>query len=133
MIYWYNIQIQETTPDGGFNYTGNAGNAVSKGIEFEFNARPAQHLTINFAGSVQDAYLTKGATVEQQAANQTLGKRAIKLPEVRRSRPPGHQLHRPAAGADNWKGTSAADVIYRGEENAYFGSNPYNVALKPTR
>ncbi|MGH7023315.1 MAG: TonB-dependent receptor, partial [Caulobacteraceae bacterium] len=31
-IFWYNIQVNEETPGATFNYTGNAGNAVAKGI-----------------------------------------------------------------------------------------------------
>ncbi len=130
-IYWHNIQIQETTPNVGLQYTGNAGEAVSKGIEFEFNVRPIDHLTIHFSGSVQDAYLSKGASAEQLAANQTLGQTGDKLPDV----PPfeaalGVDYTAPLPVRGDWKWTLAADVDHRGAENAYFAANPYNVALK---
>jgi outer membrane receptor protein involved in Fe transport len=112
-------------------YTGNAGEAVSKGIEFEFNVRPIDHLTINFSGSVQDAYLSKGASAEQLAANPTLGQTGDKLPDV----PPfeaalGVDYTAPLPVRSDWKWTLAADADHRGEENAYFAANPYNVALK---
>ena len=32
-------------------YTGNAGNAVAKGVEFEFTVRPIEHLRVDFSGS----------------------------------------------------------------------------------
>ena len=131
-IFWYNIQIQETTADGTFNFTGNGGNAVDKGIEFEFTARPIQYLTVNFSGSIQDSYLTEGANKAQQAANPTLGLTGEELPEVA---PFQYALSfnytAPLPVAGDWKGTAAMDITYRGEENAYFAANAFNIALKP--
>ena len=119
------------TTGAELNYTGNAGDAVSKGIEFEFDARPIQYLTVNFSGSFQDAYLSKGPSAAQLAINQTLGATGDKLPEV----PPfeyaiGLNYTAPLPVAGDWKGTLAADVNYRGRENAYFAANPYNIDLK---
>jgi len=131
-IFWYDIQVQETTRDGTFNFTGNAGNAVDKGVEFEFTARPIQYLTVNFAGSIQDSYLTEGANKAQQAANQTLGVTNNELPEVAPFQYSlGLNYTRPLPVSGDWKGTLAADITYRGEENAYFAANPFNIALKP--
>jgi iron complex outermembrane receptor protein len=130
-IYWHNIQVQQTTADVGLNYTGNAGEAVSKGIEFEFNLRPIDYLTINFSGSVQDAYLKEGASAEQLAANTTLGRTGDKLPQV----PPyqaalGVDWTAPLPVSGDWKWTLAADVNQRGAESAYFDANTYNIRLK---
>ena len=130
-IFWHNIQANEVTTGAELNYTGNAGDAVSKGIEFEFDARPIQYLTVNFSGSFQDAYLSKGPSAAQLAINQTLGATGDKLPEV----PPfeyaiGLNYTAPLPVAGDWKGTLAADVNYRGRENAYFAANPYNIDLK---
>ena len=130
-IYWHNIQVQQTTADVGLNYTGNAGKAVSKGVEFEFNVRPIDHLTVNFSGSVQDAYLSEGASAEQLAANTTLGRTGDKLPQV----PPyqvalGVDYTAPLPVSGDWKWTLAADVNQRGAQSAYFEANPYNIHLK---
>jgi iron complex outermembrane recepter protein len=130
-IYWHNIQVQQTTADVGLNYTGNAGEAISKGIEFEFNVRPIDHLTINLSGSVQDAYLSEGASAEQLAANTTLGRTGDKLPQV----PPyqvalGVDYTAPLPVSGDWRWTLAGDVNQRGAESAYFAANPYNIHLK---
>ena len=37
----------------------------------------------------------------------------------------------PLPVAGDWKGTAAMDITYRGEENAYFAANAFNIALKP--
>jgi len=131
VIFWYGIQVQETTPDGTFNYTGNAGNAVVKGLEFELTAHPIEHLTVNFSGSVTDAYLTEGATAAMRLANPTLGATGDQLPNVAPTQfSVGVNYTTPLPMAVDWKGTLAADITYRGEENAYFVSNPFDVPLK---
>lgn len=128
-IFWYGIQIQETTADGAFPFTGNAGDAIVKGFEFEFDAHPIQDLTASFAGSYQDAYLIHGATPDEKAANPTLGLRGESIPNV-----PRFQfnvgLNYTTPLNDRWTGTLAADVNYRGGENSYFASNPFNISLK---
>ena len=130
-IFWHNIQANEVTTGAELNYTGNAGNAISKGIEFEFDAHPIQYLTVNFSGSIQDAYLSKGPSAAQLAANQTLGATGDKLPEVPRFEYAiGLNYTAPLPVSGNWKGTLASDIDYRGEENAYFAANPYNIELK---
>ena len=131
LIHWNNIQVQETTSDGAFVYQGNAGTAQVKGVEFEFNTHPIQYLTINFAGSYQDAYLTQGATAAQKALNSTLGVTGDAIPNV-----PKFQLNlglnytAPITG--NWQGVIATDVTYRDAVNAYFASNTqFNIDLAP--
>jgi outer membrane receptor protein involved in Fe transport len=130
-IKWDNIQVQETTADGAFVYQGNAGTAHVKGVEFEFNARPIQYLTVTFAGSYQDAYLTQGATAAQYALNPTLGRTGDAIPNV-----PKFQLNlglnytAPVTGS--WQGVIATDVTYRDSVNAYFASNEqFNIDLAP--
>ncbi len=130
-IKWDNIQVQETTADGAFVYQGNAGTAHSKGVEFEFTAHPIQYLSMSFAGSYQDTYLTQGATAAQYALNPTLGRTGDAIPNV-----PKFQLNlglnytAPLTGS--WQGVVAADVTYRDAENAYFASNAqYNIDLAP--
>jgi iron complex outermembrane recepter protein len=128
-LRWSNIQINETTPTGGFNYTGNAGDAKVQGVEMELDAHPADGLKLTFTGSYTDAYLTRGVTAEQFAGNPTLGLTGERLPEV-----PKYQLYFggdytvPISG--NLLGTLAADVTYRSSEDSYFESNTFNVPLK---
>jgi iron complex outermembrane receptor protein len=128
LINWKNIQVSETTADGAFPYVGNAGSARVKGVEFELAFRPFQYLTASIAGSYQDAYLTKGASPELKAANQTLGLTGESIPNV-----PKVQLNlglnytQPIIG--DWKGMLAADINYRDSINAYFASNPFNIPL----
>ncbi len=130
-IKWDNIQVQETTADGAFVYLGNAGTAHVKGMEFEFTAHPIENLSVNFAGSYQDAYLTDGANPQQYALNPTLGRTGDAIPNV-----PKFQLNlglnytAPLAGS--WQGVAAADVSYRDAVNAYFASNKdFNIGLAP--
>ena len=59
-IRWNNIQVQETTADGAFVFTGNVGRAEVKGLEFELTAHPIEYLSAQLAGSWQDAYVTEG-------------------------------------------------------------------------
>jgi iron complex outermembrane recepter protein len=128
-LRWSNIQINETTPTGGFNYTGNAGDAKVQGLEVELEAHPMQGLKLTFTGSYTDAYLTRGVTEDQFTANPTLGLTGERLPEV-----PKYQLY---FGGDytvpiygDLLGTLAADVTYRSSEDSYFESNTFNVPLK---
>lgn len=131
-IDWSNIQVNETTNSGSFNFTGNAGTAVSKGIEFEFDARLFRYLTANFSGSIQDAHLTQGATPAQLAANQTLGATGDELPDVAPFQSSlGLNYTAPLGFLDGWSGTLGANITYRGKANAYFAANPFNIVLKP--
>ena|SRR3990167_419225 len=129
-IDWKDIQVQQVTQVGALHYTGNAGVAVSKGVEFEFVAKPVKNLSINFAGSLQDAYLTEGATPEQYAANSTLGLTGDKVPDVAPFQfALGVDYTTPLSASGDWSGSLAADITYQGERNAYFESSPFNVTL----
>jgi len=130
-IFWYSIQANEVTTGAELNYTGNAGNAVSKGVEFEFDGRPIQHVTVNFSGSFQDAHLIEGASAFQLAHNGNLGITGDELPNVAPFQfDLGLNYTAPLPVAGGWKGTLAADINYRGAENAYFANNADNIVLK---
>jgi iron complex outermembrane recepter protein len=130
LIQWHDIQVGETTADGDFNYIGNAGDAIVKGVEMELDAHPFPDLTTSFAGSYQNAYLSHGATPDQSALNPTLGLTGESIPEVPRLQFSADfkYTHRLAA---NLVGLVAADANFRGKTNAYFVSNPLNVPLSP--
>lgn len=128
-IDWKDIQVQQATPEA-LPYLGNAGNAIIKGFEFELVARPTDTLTVNFAGSVQDAYLKEGATPDQLAINPSLGISGDKLPDVAPFQfAVGLDYTTPLPGASDWSGTVAADITYQGKRNAYFQNSPFNIEL----
>ncbi len=131
-LFWYDIQTQQTTPDGAFVYIGNSGNAAVKGLEFEFNARPIQYLTASFSGSYQDAYLTRGSSTSQTDLNGTLGVTGDAIPDVPKFQfNLGLNYTAPLPMADGWNGTLAADLSYRDNQDAYFAANTkFNLTLK---
>lgn len=129
-IDWKGIQVQQATPEA-LPYLGNAGNARIKGFEFELVARPTDSLTVNFAGSIQDAYLKEGATPDQLAINPTLGVSGDKLPDVAPFQfAVGLNYTTPLSSTSDWSATLAADVNYQGKRNAYFQNSPFNIELK---
>ena len=130
-IRWDNIQVQETTADAAFVYLGNAGRAHVKGLEFELTARPIDYLTVTFAGSYQKAFLVEGASPDQYALNNTLGRTGDDIPNVPREQfNVGLNYTRPISG--ELQGVAAADVTYRDSMDAYFASNQdFNLVLKP--
>ncbi len=129
-ILWNNIQQPETTADGAFTFTGNAGNAQVTGFEFEFDAKPLDYLTASFTGSYQDAVLTKGSTPAQVAANPTLGVTGDHIAYV-----PPFQANisldytRPITDSLDW--TLAGDITYRDDTNSAtnLADDPFNVHL----
>ncbi len=62
-ITWKDIQVLSTvqTNAGPESVNGNAGSAVSKGVEWNLNWVPLQGLTLNATGSYQDSRLTQDA------------------------------------------------------------------------
>jgi iron complex outermembrane receptor protein len=129
-IRWSNIQVQETTPDAAFVYQGNAGEAIVKGVEFEFTAHPIQYLSASFAGSYTDAYLSQGASAAQYKLNPTLGLAGDTIPSVPKYQfSLGLNYRRPIA--NGWDGMVATDVTYRDAEDSYFSSNSFNLPLAP--
>jgi outer membrane receptor protein involved in Fe transport len=130
LIRWNNIQVNETTADAAFNYTGNAGTARVKGVEFELGARPMEYLRATIAGSYQHAYLTDGATGAQKDANPTLGLTGEDIPNVPRFQVNvGVNYTRPINSA--WNGMIAVDANYRGAEDSYFASAYTGPKAKP--
>jgi iron complex outermembrane receptor protein len=128
VINWKNIQVNETTADGAFNYTGNAGTAKVKGVEFELGVRPIEYLRTTIAGSYQDAYLTQGATPAQKTANPTLGLTGEDIPNVPKFQIDlGVNYTRPIN--TQWNGMVNVDANYRGSVDSYFSSNKFNIPL----
>jgi outer membrane receptor protein involved in Fe transport len=61
-IDWSDIQVpQRTATNPPLSYTGNAGAAVSKGMEMAATYRPLQHLDLGLTFSYTDAHLTEDA------------------------------------------------------------------------
>lgn len=58
-IDWENIQVQANRVSDSVQFATNIGKAVSKGIEFEVVALPAEGLTVGLNGSIIDAQVTK--------------------------------------------------------------------------
>src|ERR1700691_5117279 len=75
-IKWKNIQ-QEILLSCGFQYTANAGAAVSKGGELEVRARPTEPLELSLGLGYQDAKITQ-ASIESP---QTVGSPIYQVPD----------------------------------------------------
>ncbi len=58
-IDWNGIQLAGQTQNGAIGITVNGGTAVSKGVEFNFTARPIDNLRIMGTYSYNDAHLTQ--------------------------------------------------------------------------
>jgi len=63
-IDWENIQVQANRVSDSVQFATNIGKAVSKGIEFEVVALPAEGLTVGVNGSFIDAQVTKLSAAE---------------------------------------------------------------------
>jgi outer membrane receptor protein involved in Fe transport len=63
-IDWENIQVQANRVSDSVQFATNIGKAVSKGIEFEVVALPAEGLTVGVNGSLIDAKVTKLSAAE---------------------------------------------------------------------
>ena len=57
-IDWKNIQQIVRLPSCGYQYTGNAGAARSRGVEFEIAMNPLQGLSLSFGAGYDDAKIT---------------------------------------------------------------------------
>jgi outer membrane receptor protein involved in Fe transport len=129
-IHWGNMQVQETTADGAFNYIGNVGDSHIKGVEFELNARPFEYFTGTLTGSYQNAKVVSGATPDEYAANQTLCLTGDPIPNVPKFQASlGADYTRPVSA--NWQVTANTQVTYRDSVQAYCQSNPFNIPLNP--
>lgn len=63
-IDWKNIQVQANRVSDSVQFATNIGKAVSKGVEFEVMAFPAEGLTVGVNGSLIDAKVTKLSAAE---------------------------------------------------------------------
>ncbi len=131
-IKWNNIQVADTTADGAFTFTGNAGSADVRGFEFEIDAKLIDYLSASVSGSFQNAQLTQGQVQSDPAnPNPALGVDGDHIQNV----PPyqgyfGLDYTRPVW--DDIKGTAALDLSYRGgTDNQINVADPYNVHLAP--
>ncbi len=129
-IAWTNIQVANTTSDGAFRYTGNAGEAEVKGAELELNARLFDYLSATVSGSYQDAKLTKGQVqIDPAHPDLALGVKGDHIQNVPKLQGfAGLDYTRPIT--DDLKGIAAIDISYRGSaNNQLHAANPYNVHL----
>jgi outer membrane receptor protein involved in Fe transport len=120
-IDWKNIQ-QEILLSCGFQYTANAGAAVSKGGELEVRAKPAEPLEVSLGLGYQDAKITQ-ASIESP---QTVGSPIYQVPDWTGS---GSVQYTAPLGAE-WRMVSNADYSYIGR--SYSGNNqPSDPRLRP--
>ena len=130
-ISWTNIQVANTTADGAFRYTGNAGKAEVKGVELELNARLFDYLSATVSGSYQDAKLTRGQVqIDPANPDLALGVKGDHIQNVPKWQGfVGLDYTRPIN--ENLKGIAAIDISYRGSaDNQLHAANPYNVHLE---
>lgn len=62
-IDWSDVQVSSRTLNGNVGITANAAKAVSKGVEFSFQARPTRELTFSGNYSYNDAHLTQDVPI----------------------------------------------------------------------
>jgi iron complex outermembrane receptor protein len=121
-IDWKNIQ-QEILLSCGFQYTANAGAAVSKGGELEMRARPTDPLELSLGLGYQNATITKQGV----GSPQTVGSPIYQVPDWTGN---GSATYTTQLSAD-WKMISDADYSYIGR--SYSGNNvPQDPRLRPS-
>ena len=74
-IDWKNIQVQANRVSDSVQFATNIGKAVSKGIEFEVVAAPADGLTLGVNGALIDAKVTKLSPTEAAISGAVEGAR----------------------------------------------------------
>jgi iron complex outermembrane recepter protein len=120
-IKWNNIQ-QEILLSCGFQYTANAGAAVSKGGELEVHARPTEPLQLSLGLGYQDAKITQTSIESPQA----VGSPIYQVPDWTGN---GSAQYTTQLTSD-WKMVSGADYSYIGR--SYSGNNqPSDPRLRP--
>ena len=121
-IKWKNIQ-QEILLSCGFQYTANAGAAVSKGGELEMRARPTDPLEMSLGLGYQNAKITE-ASIESP---QTVGSPIYQVPDWTGN---GAVSYTTQLTSD-WKMVSGADYSYIGR--SFSGNNqPSDPRLRPS-
>jgi iron complex outermembrane receptor protein len=121
-IKWNNIQ-QEILLSCGFQYTANAGAAVSKGGEMELHARPAEPLEVSLGVGYQDAKITqRGFESPQQ-----VGSPVYQVPDWTGNGSVSYTTRL----TSSWKLVSGADYSYIGR--SFSGNNnPSDPRLRPS-
>ena len=120
-IKWKNIQ-QEILLSCGFQYTANAGAAVSKGGELELRARPTDPFEMSLGLGYQDAKITEAGPESPQ----TVGSPIYQVPDWTGN---GAVSYTTQLTSD-WKMVSGADYSYIGR--SYSGNNePSDPRLRP--
>jgi outer membrane receptor protein involved in Fe transport len=74
-IDWSDIQVQANRVSDSVQFATNIGAARSKGVEFEIQTLPFEHLTIGLNGSLNDAKVTKLSAAEAAISGATNGAR----------------------------------------------------------
>jgi iron complex outermembrane receptor protein len=121
-IKWSNIQ-QEILLSCGFQYTANAGAAVSKGGELEVHARPTEPLELSLGLGYQDAKITEASV----SSPQQVGSPVYQVPDWTGN---GSVAYTTQITTD-WKLVSGADYSYIGR--SFSGNNdPADPRLRPS-
>jgi iron complex outermembrane recepter protein len=121
-IKWNNIQ-QEILLSCGFQYTANAGAAVSKGGELEVRARPVEPLEMSLGLGYQDAKITQ-ASLESP---QTVGSPIYQVPDWTGNASVSYTTEL----TSTWRMVSGADYSYIGR--SFSGNNdPSDPRLRPS-
>jgi iron complex outermembrane receptor protein len=120
-IKWNNIQ-QEILLSCGFQYTANAGAAVSKGGELEIRARPTDPLEMSLGLGYQDAKITEVGA----GSPQTVGSPIYQVPDWTGNGSVSYTTEL----TSTWKMVSGADYSYIGR--SFSGNNdPSDPRLRP--
>jgi iron complex outermembrane receptor protein len=80
-VKWKNIQQGVYLPTCAYTYNANAGEAVSKGIEFEFKAKPMAGLTLSANGGYVKAELSNDKGLENGVVGAVDGARIQGVPK----------------------------------------------------
>ncbi|HEY3839066.1 MAG TPA: TonB-dependent receptor, partial [Bryobacteraceae bacterium] len=119
-IKWSNIQ-QEILLSCGFQYTANAGGAVSKGGELQVNARPVEPLQMSLGLGYQDAKITEAGSP------QPVGSPIYQVPDWTGTGSVAYTTRL----TRSWKMVSGADYAYIGR--SFSGNNiPSDPRLRPS-
>jgi len=111
-IKWNNIQ-QEILLSCGFQYTANAGAAVSKGGEMEIHARPTEPLEMSLGLGYQNAKITQ----QSESSPQQVGSPVYQVPDWTGNGSVSYTTQL----TDSWKMVSGADYSYVGR--SFSGNN----------
>lgn len=80
-IKWKNIQQGVYLPTCAYTYNANAGNAVSKGFEFDIKAKPVSGLTLSASGGYVQAELTNDEGVNNGVLGAVRGAQVQGVPK----------------------------------------------------